>query len=154
MLNTPRIVSCSLVGGVLFAILTGVSATSEGVGATKAIPSVHTVFSPTFALPGFLFGTPIGAALGFLWGRSRLVGVVGLVLMALLGGLIGITLAAQLGASTRYTVTGTSFSMEHGAPAEVLIGGAALGLIGGALIAWRFQAVEANRRATSLTPRG
>ena len=138
--SAARIISCAVAVGVLFAVLFGVSAASSGAASDSgAIPSVQTVFSPIFALTGFLLGAPIGAAVGFLWGRSGLVGALGLILVTLLGGFVGLMLAAWFGAETHVTVTDTSVSMEHGAPLGVLIGGAVLGVIGGALFAWWFR---------------
>ena len=134
--SAARIISCAVAVGVLFAVLFGVSAASSGAASDSgAIPSVQTVFSPILALPGFL----LGAAVGFLWGRSGLVGALGLILVTLLGGFVGLVVAAWFGAETHVTVTDTSVSMEHGAPLGVLIGGAVLGVIGGALFAWWFR---------------
>jgi hypothetical protein len=146
MFTPSRIVASALAVGVLFAIATGVSvATSEPDANPRVAPSVHTVFSPEFALVGFVLGSPIGAAIGFLWGRSGLVGVLGLLLVTLVGGFVGLMAAAFLGAETRTAVTETSVSMDHGAPAEVLIVGAVLGMIGGASVAWLFRPSKRGR---------
>jgi len=158
--STPRIVACALTVGLLFAVAMGVSsASSSGVvsssdgreaGQPRVVPGVQTVFSPMFALVGFLLGTPIGAAIGFLWGRSGLSGALSLILVALVGGFVGLMAASLLGAETRVSVTDTSASVEHGAPLGVLIGGAALGVIGGAACAWwcrpskRFEGAPAH----------
>jgi hypothetical protein len=146
--SAPRIISCALAVGLLFAVALGVSASTSGVasssdgreaGQPRVAPGVQTVFSPTFALVGLMLGTPIGAAIGFLWGRSGLSGALGLILVTLVGGLVGLMAAGLLGAETRVAVIDTSASMEHGAPLGVLIGGGVLGVIGGAACAWLFR---------------
>lgn len=138
-----RIIACALAVGVLFAVVTSVSVSRSPVvskpRAESEIPTVQTVFSPLLALTGFMLGAPIGAAVGFFWGRSGLVGVLGLILITLTGGFAGLMVAALLGAETRVAVTDHSVSMEHGAPLDVLIGGAVLGLVGGGLCAWWFR---------------
>lgn len=138
-----RAVVCALAVGLLVAALTGISAASSGVttgdGVKPGVAAVQTVFSPAFALVGFLLGAPIGAAVGFFWSRSGPVGAFGIVLVTLLGGFVGLALAAQLGAETHVTVTGTGASMYHGASPGVVAVGAALGMAVGVLCAWRFR---------------
>ncbi|HEV3383257.1 MAG TPA: hypothetical protein VG097_00510 [Gemmata sp.] len=63
-LLTPRIVSCAIMVGVLFAIFCGAGVSSTGVVSNsgteanrRAAPGVQIAFSPTFALIGFSLGT-------------------------------------------------------------------------------------------------
>ena len=131
---TPRIVSCAITVGVLFAIFTGVSSSgvvsnSETEANQRATPSVQTVFSPAFALIGFCLGATIGVAVGILWARSGLIGVFGIILVTLLGSIFGLMAAGLFGAETRVSMSGTAVSIEHGASNGVLIGGAALGTL-------------------------
>jgi len=148
---TPRIVSCALIVGVLFSIFIGVSASSAGVvlnsetGANQRVtPTVQTEFSPILALIGFCLGVPIGVMLGFLWGRSGLVGALGIILISLLGGFVGLMGAGLFGAETRVAMSDTAISVEHGPSNSVLIVGAALGTFLGALCAWWLRPVKVD----------
>jgi hypothetical protein len=122
--STTRIGACALAVGLLFAVVTGVSVSGSDA-----------VFSPAFALVGFAVGTLIGAATGFLWGHFGTSGSLGFILVTVLGSFAGLMAASLLGAQNHAVVTDTYTSMEYGA----LIGGAVLGVIGGAACAWRFR---------------
>jgi len=137
--STLRIVSCAVTVGVLFAVVSGVSVSGSASSSDAAAPGVETGFSPTFALIGLLAGAMIGSGIGFFWGRSGAGRNLGFLLVTLLGGFTGLMAAALLGAQTVVTATATSSSMEHGAPPGVLLGGAVVGMIGGAACAWCFR---------------
>jgi hypothetical protein len=119
---------------------------TPGAGRGEPSPGLQTVVSPGLSILGFLLGSPVGALVGFLWGRRGAVGAVGVVLVTLLGGFAGLVLASLLGAETRVTVSGNAVEMEHGPSAAALLGGAILGTALGALVAWHFG------RTTPLQP--
>lgn len=140
---TPRqrllIIDCAIGVGSLSAVLCGVGLSSSGsAGPAGASARVETVFAPGPAAGGFLAGALIGGLVGFLWGRGGLAGAVGFVLVTLLGGCAGLAVAGLVGAETRVTVSGNSVATDHGAPTPVLLGGAVLGIILGAIGAWYF----------------
>jgi hypothetical protein len=120
-----------------FGMETHHSASSNGD--KSAVGTTQTIIGLGLLLLGFFLGAPFGGLIGVLWGRKGLVGALGFGLVTLTGGLAGLTMAGLLGAQTRVTVSGNSVSMEHGATTPVLIGGAALGLVLGALGAWWFS---------------
>lgn len=149
-----RVISCVLVVGLLLAASLGIGVENSGVstgvdssgrseaGGSAGTASVRTVFGLGPALFGFLLGAPIGAAIGALWGRKGVSGVIGFLFVMLVGGFAGLVAAGLLGAETRIesrvTTSGRSLEMNHGAPTPILFGGAALGVALGALCAWRF----------------
>ena len=131
----------AFVVGVLCAALLGTEATSSasGSGDNAGASSVQTMVVPGLSLLGFLIGALFGGLIGAFWGRKGLVGIIGFVLVTLTGGFAGLTAAALLGVQTRVAVSGNGVSVEHGAPMPVLVAGAALRLIFGALGAWWFD---------------
>jgi len=146
---TPRIVSCAVIVGVLFASSIGVGVSNSGIVSNSeseanllATPSVQTVFSPAFALLGFCLGVPIGGAIGYLWDHTGLVGAFGIIVVSLLGGFVGLMAASLFGAVTRVSISDTAMSVEHGASDGVMIGGAVLGTVLGTLCAWWFRPVK------------
>jgi hypothetical protein len=141
--SAPRTIACAFVVGLMFAVFNGLGMSGSGLvsnSGTEAqvTPRVQTVFSPTFALLGFCLGAPIGAAIGFLWSRSGLGRAFGITLVSLLGGFIGLMAAGLLGDETHFTRSGNAFSMTHGPTDTVLICGATMGMLIGALFAWQF----------------
>ena len=134
----PRIIEMAIAVGVLCAALLGIWPTSSSSSNAPEAKSVQVVYEPGLAFLGFLFGTPIGGAIGKLWGRKGLGGVIGFILVALVGGFAGLVAATLLGAEARVTVSDNSVASEYGVPVAVMISGACLGLVMGALIAWWF----------------
>jgi F0F1-type ATP synthase assembly protein I len=135
---TRHILTCAIAAGLLFAVVSNVSVSgSAASGSGGATPGVEMGYSPTVALIGFLPGALLGAGVGYLWSRQGTPSPFGLVLVTLMGGFAGLAAAALLGAQTVVAATNTSSSMEHGAPLVVLISGALLGIIVGAVCAWR-----------------
>jgi hypothetical protein len=136
-----RVLSCALVVGLLSAVALGVGTSSGGgtrPNSQGAGASVETTFAPDAAALGFLLGAPLGALVGALWGRGGVRGVVGFVLVALVCGFAGLLVAGLVGTQTRVSFNATSVEVNHGAPVPVLVAGAAVGTILGALAAWRF----------------
>jgi hypothetical protein len=140
--DAPRVVACALVSGLLFAVLNGLVAgqspegESDGAGA-----SVRTELdiAPAAALVGFLAGAPIGMVAGVLWARPGVAGLIGMAAVAAIAGLAGLAVAAWAGAESRVVATGTSISVEYGAPPPILFAGAAAGVALGGLLAWRLR---------------
>jgi hypothetical protein len=131
----------ALVVGLLFAAICGIGVSSSGgaeVNQPVATASLQTTFDPGSALLGLLIGAPLGVLAGALWGRRGLAGVAGFILVTLAGGLAGLVVAGLVGAQTEVSVTGRTIVVYHGTAAEVLGGGAVLGLVLGALVAWWF----------------
>lgn len=138
--SLQRVLVCALAVGLLSAVALGVG-TSSGGGTRPDQPgagaSVETTFAPDAAALGFLAGAPLSVLVGALWGRGGVRGAVGLVLVALVCGFAGLLTAGLVGAQTRVAVSSTSVEVSHGAPVSVLVAGAGVGTILGALAALR-----------------
>jgi hypothetical protein len=130
-----RVLVCGITVGILFAVIVGVDlSTSTGNPSDSGQWSIV----PAVAALGFLVGGMIGCVIGNLWGRKGFSGAVGFTLVVAVCGFAGLAVAGFLGAETRITVTEHSRETEYGAPRPVLIAGAIVGLMIGAVVAWRF----------------
>ena len=150
--SRQRVVFCAVAVGLLSAAMFGIGVSSSSgseaaTGPDRPVSSVRveTVFDPALAVVGFLLGVPIGGLAGFLWGRKGLAGAIGFVLVTLLCGFAGLMAAGLLGAETRVIVSGNSVSSHHGAPPIVLLSGALLGTVLGAIAAWYFGRTTSSR---------
>jgi hypothetical protein len=129
-----RVAACAFVVGALFASLAGLHA-----GQSSDAGGNRFGFAPVAALVGFAVSGIVGAAIGELWGRRGVVGLVGMVLVVAVGGLLGLEVAGLAGAESRTIVEGNAVGTEFGATRPILLIGAALGTGAGALVAWRFR---------------
>ena len=94
--SKTRVISCAIAVGLLLAASVGIGvensgsriAVSSGRSETDRSAesvSVRTVFGWGPALVGFFVGAPIGAAIGFLWGRQGVSGIMGFLFVTLVG---------------------------------------------------------------------
>jgi hypothetical protein len=135
-----RVILCALAVGLLFAVALGVWSEGGGrVDQTGSYAEARTGFAPGLAGLGFLAGALLGATVGIIWGRRGLGSLIGFGLVACFGALVGMVAAGLLGAETRISVTANTSEVEHGPRPIVLAIGAALGLLLGSLVAWRFS---------------
>src|SRR4051812_1525265 len=129
--------------GMLFALFGGLGFESSGRrdavggdGPVVILESDRPVFSPLFAVVGFLSGAALGSLIGLLWLRGRAGHATAVLLGMGVGGISGWGCAALFGSRTTTTIIGNSIATEHGPPPEVVALGAVLGIILGALSAW------------------
>jgi hypothetical protein len=133
-----RIIAGALVVGVLFAALAGLQA-GQSLDDRGTTAGVEFSFAPVAAVAGFAVGAIAGGLVGALWARRGFTGLVRMVLVAAVGGLLGLTVAGLAGAESRTVVEGNAVGTEFGPRPPVLVAGAAVGTVAGALVAWRFR---------------